>query len=164
MAVIQTASDMREDNYAQTLEGLWTTEAIHIDGQLVVLEILPGITTGFVMKDLMMDIALPTHFAFKPLRPRLRQPQRPLPLKLQQLLTPPASLVVSLPGLHQIPQRASKLLFVLILVQREFVHSVTVIQKAAYVMTATADYSKDELAKYQNIKYSKIQNFVLNIM
>ena len=124
MEVIQTASDMREDNFARTLEGLWTTEAIHIDGLLVVLEILPVITTGFAMKGLMMDIALPTRFAFKPLKPRLRQQQRPLPLKLLQLLTPPASLVVSLPGLQQIPQRASKPLFVLILVQRECVHSV----------------------------------------
>ena len=117
---------MREDNYAQTLEGLWTTEAIHIDGLLVVLVILPVTTTGFAMKDLMTDIALPTHFAFKLLKPRLRQPQRPLPLRLLQLLTPPASLLVSLPGLQQIPQRASKPLYVLILVQREFVHSVTV--------------------------------------
>ena len=164
MAVIQTASDMREDNYAQTLEGLWTTEAIHIDGQLVVLEILRVITTGFAMRGLMMDIALPTHFAFKPLKLRLPQPQRPLPLKLLQLLTPPASLVVSLPGLQQIPQRASKPLYVLILVQREFVHSVTVIRKVAYAMTAAAEYSKDELAKFQNFKNSKIQNFVLNIM
>ena len=129
MVVIQTASDMREDNYAQTLEGLWTTEAIHIDGLLVVLVILPVTTTEFAMKDLMMDIALPTRFAFKPLKPRLRQPQRPLPLRLPQLLTPPASLLVSLPGLQQIPQRASKPLCVLIPVQREFVHSVIVIQK-----------------------------------
>ena len=129
MVVIQTASDMREDNYAQTLEGLWTTEAIHIDGLLVVLVILPVTTTGFAMKDLMMDIALPTHFAFKLLKPRLRQPQRPLPLRLLQLLTPPASLLVSLPGLQQVPQRASKPLCVLIPVQREFVHSVIVIQK-----------------------------------
>ena len=129
MVVIQTASDMREDNYAQTLEGLWTTEAIHIDGLLVVLEILPVITTGFAMKGLMMDIALHTRFAFKPLKPQLRQPQRPLPLRLLQLLTHPASLVVSLPGQQQIPQPASKPLFVLILVQRGFVHSVTAIQK-----------------------------------
>ena len=147
MMVIQTASDMREDNYAQTLEGLWTTEAIHIDGLLVVLEILPVITTGFAMKGLMMDIALPTHFAFKPLKPRLRQPQRPLPLKLLQLLTLPVSLVVSLPGLQLIPRHAWKPLYVLILVQREFVHSVTVIQKVAY-------HPKDELA---------FQNFVWNI-
>ena len=129
MVVIQTASDMREDNYAQTLEGLWTTEAIHIDGLLVVLEILPVITTGFAMRGLMMDIALPTRFAFKPLKPRLRQQQRPLPLKLLQLLTPPVSLVVSLPGLQQIPQPASKPLYVLSLVQRGFVRSLTVIQK-----------------------------------
>ena len=120
---------MREDNYAQTLEGLWTTEAIHIDGLLVVLEISPVTTTGFAMKDLMMDFALHTHFAFKPLKPQLRQPQRPLPLRLLQLLTHPASLVVSLPGQQQIPQPASKPLFVLIRVQRGFVHSVTVIQK-----------------------------------
>ena len=129
MVVIQTASDMREDNYAQTLEGLWTTEAIHIDGLLVVLEILPVITTGFAMRGLMMDIALPTRFAFKPLKPRLPQQQRPLPLKLLQLLTPPVSLVVSLPGLQQIPQPASKPLYVLSLVQRGFVRSLTVIQK-----------------------------------
>ena len=129
MVVIQTASDMKEDSYAQTLEGLWTTEAIHIDGLLVVLVILPVTTTGFAMKDLMMDIALPTRFAFKPLKPRLRQPQRPLPLRLPQLLMHPASLVVSLPGLQQIPQPASKPLYVLILVQKEFVRSVIVIQK-----------------------------------